>query len=156
MRRMLIIFLFFLVFSFITLMVLFVTHLSLYAFQFYALRFNELIICIYSAYIGVSLLTFCLSGVNRLYYVFAFMAAGVHTYISLIASRFAYYYIFSSFLIAPLELYTRVNPPNPASENMHGKLQIEASMHCHIALTLLVAGSWLPLLVARGGCLGPP
>ena len=23
-------------------------------------------------------------------------------------------------------------------------------------LTLLVAGSWLPLLVARGGCLGPP
>ena len=24
------------------------------------------------------------------------------------------------------------------------------------ALTLLVAGSWLPLLVAVGGCLGPP
>ena len=23
-------------------------------------------------------------------------------------------------------------------------------------LTLLVPGSWLPLLVARGGCLGPP
>ena len=23
-------------------------------------------------------------------------------------------------------------------------------------LTLLVAGSWLPLLVAGGGCLGPP